>query len=106
MVQMVPRWSRWCRSFAYLHIGANGSPRCCLSACVVWNNQISKTPAPPPSTFLGTPDFRTPLLGRLHTKLAVRAKPHELQYRVIRFPVDQHQVRLDVAIPMIFPFTA
>ncbi len=39
------------------------------------------------------------------TEFAVRSNPDELQHGVIRFSIDQHQVRLDVAIPVVFPFT-
>ncbi|WP_425285514.1 hypothetical protein [Azotobacter beijerinckii] len=36
-------------------------------------------------------------------KLAVRAKAYELQPLGILLPVDQHQVRLDVAVALVFP---
>ena len=41
----------------------------------------------------------------LQAKLAVRAKPNELQRRIIWLSIDQHQVGLDVTIPMIIPLT-
>jgi len=33
----------------------------------------------------------------------MRAKPNELQCLGIGFPIDQHQVGFDVAVPMVFP---
>lgn len=36
-------------------------------------------------------------------KLAMRAEAHELQYGGVRLPIDQHQVWLDVTIPVVFP---
>ena len=41
--------------------------------------------------------------GCLQAKLAMRAETDELQYSVIRFAINQHQVRLDVAVPVILP---
>ena len=43
-------------------------------------------------------------LEPLQTKLRVRAEPHQLQPLHIRFPVDQHKIRLDVAVSMVIPF--
>ena len=42
----------------------------------------------------------------LQPKLAMRTKADELQYGVIWLAVNQHQIRLDVAIPMVFPVAA
>lgn len=33
----------------------------------------------------------------------MRAETNELQYCVIRFAINQHQVRLDVTVPVIYP---
>ena len=35
----------------------------------------------------------------------MRSDAHELQNIGTRLPVNQHQVRFDVAVPMVFPFT-
>jgi hypothetical protein len=48
-------------------------------------------------------DGQQPVTYWLQTKLAVRAKPNELQRRIIWLSIDQHQVGLDVAIPVILP---
>jgi hypothetical protein len=37
------------------------------------------------------------------TEFAVRTETDELQHAVVRFSVDQDQVRLDVAIPVVLP---
>lgn len=34
----------------------------------------------------------------------MRADAHELEHIIIRLPVDQHQIGLDVAVPVILPF--
>ena len=41
----------------------------------------------------------------LNAKLGVRTKPHKLQAFGVWLAIDEHQVRLDVAIPMVFPVT-
>lgn len=41
--------------------------------------------------------------GRLQAKLAVRAEANKLKAVVIRLPIDQHQVRPDVAVAAIVP---
>ena len=38
-------------------------------------------------------------------KLAVRTKPYQPQRIVIRLLIDQHQIRSDVAITVVFPVT-
>jgi len=48
-------------------------------------------------------DGQQPVTWLLQTKLAVRAKPNELQRRVIWLSIDQNEVGLDVTIPMILP---
>ncbi len=42
----------------------------------------------------------------LQAKFAMRAKSNELQHSIIRFTVNQHQVWLDVAIPVILPIAS
>ena len=42
----------------------------------------------------------------LQAKLAVRSDADELQYRVVRLSIDQHQIWLDVAISVILPIAS
>ncbi len=41
----------------------------------------------------------------LETKLAVGAETNQVEMIIIRPPVDQNQIRFDVAVAMIRPFT-
>ena len=42
---------------------------------------------------------------RLKPKLAMRAKANKLQRFFIGLPIDQHKIRLDVAIAMVDPIS-
>ncbi len=41
----------------------------------------------------------------LETKLTVGAETNQIEVIIIRLPVDQNQIRFDVAVAMIRPFT-
>jgi len=44
--------------------------------------------------------------GELAEKLAMGPKPSEAESLSIRFSVDQHEIRLDVAVPVSSPIAA
>ncbi len=41
-------------------------------------------------------------MKRSQSEFAVRAKAYQLQHFVIRPSVDQHQIGLEVTVPMVF----
>jgi hypothetical protein len=41
----------------------------------------------------------------LQTKLAMRPKTHEFEAGGIGLPIDQHEIRPNMAVPMILPFS-
>jgi hypothetical protein len=42
-----------------------------------------------------------PETRRSQAKLAMRAETHKLQHRIIRLPVNQHQVWFDMAVTVV-----
>lgn len=50
------------------------------------------------SFFVMRPETR-----RSQAKLAMRAETHKLQHRIIRLPVNQHQVWFDMAVTVVIP---
>lgn len=69
------------------------------------------TPKPPSIPIQSRPRRQCARVGLnetwlLQPKLAMRTKADELQYSVIWFAVNQQQIRLDVAVPMVFPVAA
>jgi hypothetical protein len=42
----------------------------------------------------------------LHPQLAVRAEAHQLQAQLIRLAVNEHEIRPDVAVPVVVPLSS